>query len=96
MEIVAEFAHEKWLDDLVVKQDALRQTLELLVVALVRIYYGELFLEFVEHFVVLDLEGAHNIFASNYQVHDASDYHPLAEFSAFITDGNNVDELHEG
>lgn len=96
MEIVSEFAHEKWLNNLVVKQDAFGQTLELLAVALVRIDDRELLFEFIEHFTILDLERAHYIFTSDYQVHDARYDHPLAVFSAFIADGNYVDELHEG
>lgn len=95
MEIVSEFAHEKRLDDLVVEQDALGQTLELLLVALVGIDDRELLFESVEHLTIFDLEGAHYIFTADDQVHDARYHHPLAVFSALITDGDNVDELHE-
>ena len=95
MKIVSKFTHEKWLDDLVVKQDALGQALKLLMVALVGIDDWELIFESVEHFVVFNLEGAHDVFASDYQVHDARYDHPLAVFTAFVTDGNDVDELHE-
>jgi hypothetical protein len=95
VEIVSEFAHEKRLDDLVVEQDALGQTLELLLVALVGIDDRELLFESVEHLTIFDLEGAHYIFTPDDQVHDARYHHPLAVFSALIADGDNVDELHE-
>lgn len=67
----------------------------MLLVALVRIDNWELFFELVEHFVVFDLEGAHDILASDYQVHDTRYHHPLAKLATLITDGNDIDELHE-
>ena len=68
MQVVPEFVHEEWLDDLVVEEDALRDSLVAL--SLLRyISYWELTAEDGVHLVVLVLESAHDVLASYYQVH---------------------------
>jgi hypothetical protein len=68
---VTKFIYEEGLNNLVVKQDSFRESWCALHV--LRPHNRELILECVGHLTVLVLEGAHDVFTSNGEVHDACD-----------------------
>jgi hypothetical protein len=94
VQVVPKFVYEEGLYYLVVKKDAFRDARG------TRDFrwldYRELILECLTHFIILVLEGAHDVLTSYDEVHDASDKGPVGVSLALVAEGYDVDELHEG
>jgi len=70
MKIATEFIYEKWLDDLIIEQDAFWESV-MLSRNMISIWNRKVVLESLEHLFILKLESAHNILTSQEQVHQA-------------------------
>ena len=104
IQIHAELVDEEWFNDLVIKKYAfgkptlilLGLTLDLFLITLdFWPLYRQLLLKHFGHFMVLKLESAHYVFATEDQVHNAGHQLPLTEFLRAEVNGNCIGELHD-
>ena len=94
MKIATEFIYEKWLDDLIIEQDAFWESV-MLSRNMISIWNRKVVLESLEHLFILKLESAHNILTSQEQVHQACHQNPLGVFLALIIDRDYINKVHE-
>lgn len=94
VQVVPEFVHEKWLDDLVIEEYAFRYPGR--AISLLRdVGDRELLVEDGIHLMVLVLEGAHDVLASDDQVHHARYQDARVVALGLEADCNQVYEVHQ-